>query len=61
MFFTRLVNLNLITLLVYVPLIGAEYWTLRKANRKYLESNIRWTDHVRNEEICDIVKEERDI
>jgi len=46
-------NLNLITLILYVPLIGAEYWTLRKAAGKCLESNITWTDRVRNEELFD--------
>jgi hypothetical protein len=52
-------NLNLITLIVYIPLCAAEYWELRKADRKYLESNITWTDRVRNEELFDRVKEER--
>jgi len=42
-------------------LYGAETWTLRAADQKYLESfemwcwrrieKISWTDHVRNEEV----------
>ena len=57
--FTCLMNLNLNTLIVYIPLCAAEYWELRKADRKYLEST--WTDRVRNEELFDRVKEERSI
>ena len=44
-----------------MALYGAETWTLRAADRKYLESfemwcwrrmeKISWTDHVRNEEV----------
>jgi hypothetical protein len=44
-----------------MALYGAERWTLRAADQKYLESfemwcwrrmeKIRWTDHVRNEEV----------
>jgi len=44
-----------------MALYGAETWTLRAADQKYLEScemwcwrrmeNIIWTDHVRNEEV----------
>jgi hypothetical protein len=52
-------------------LYGAETWTLRKVDQKYLESfemwwwrrmeKISWTDHVRNEEVLRRVKEERNI
>jgi hypothetical protein len=52
-------------------LYGAEIWTLRKVDQKYLESfemwcwrrmqKISWTDRVRNEEVLHRVKEERDI
>jgi hypothetical protein len=48
---------------------GAEPWTLRAANQKYLESfemwrwrrmeKISWTDHVRNGEVLLRVKEQR--
>ena len=44
-----------------MALYGAETWTLRAADKKYLGSfemwccrrmeKIRWTDHVRNEEV----------
>jgi len=44
-----------------MDLYGAETWTLRAADQKYLESSeiwcwrrmekISWTDHVRNEEV----------
>jgi len=44
-----------------MALYGAETWTLRAADQKYLESfemwcwrrmdKISWTDHVRNEEV----------
>ena len=50
---------------------GAETWTLRAADQKYLESfemwcwrrmeKIRWTDHVRNEEVLFRVNEQRNI
>jgi hypothetical protein len=50
---------------------GAETWTLRKVDKKYLESfemwcskrmeKISWTDRVRNEEVLHRVKEERNI
>jgi hypothetical protein len=50
---------------------GAETWTLRKIDQKYLESfemwcwirmeTISWTDCVRNEEVLHRVKEERNI
>jgi hypothetical protein len=52
-------------------LYGAETWTLRKIDQKYLESfemwfwrrmeKISWTDRVRNEEVLHKVKEERNI
>jgi hypothetical protein len=52
-------------------LYGVENWTLRKVDQKYLESHemwcwrntekIRWTDHVRNEEVLKTVKEKRNI
>jgi hypothetical protein len=54
-----------------IALYGAETWTLRKMDQKYLESfemwcwrrveRISWTDHVRNEEVLHRVKEERNI
>ena len=50
---------------------GAENWTLRTADQKYLESfemwccrrmeKISWTDHVRNEEVLLRVNEQRNI
>ena len=50
---------------------GAETWTLRVADQKYLESfemwcwrrmeKIIWTDHVRNEEVLRSVNEQRNI
>jgi hypothetical protein len=50
-------------------LYGAETWTLRKVDQKYLErfemwcwrrmEKISWTDRVRNEEVLHRVKEER--
>ena len=52
-------------------LYGAEVWTLRKSDQKYIESfemwywrrmeKISWTDRVKNEEILHRVKEERNI
>jgi hypothetical protein len=52
-------------------LCDAETWTLRKVDRKYPESfemwcwrtmeKISWTDHVRNEEVLQRVREERNI
>jgi hypothetical protein len=52
-------------------LYGAETWTLRKINHKYLESfetwcwrrkqRISWTDHVRNEDAVQGVERERNI
>ena len=54
-----------------IALHGAETWTLRKVDQKYLESfgrwcyrrmeKISWTDHVRNEEVLQGVKEQRSI
>jgi hypothetical protein len=49
---------------------GAETWTHRKVDQKYLYSSkicwrrmerIKWTDHVRNEEVLQRVKEERNV
>ena len=49
---------------------GAETWTLRAADQKYLESfemwcwrrmEISWTDHVRNEEVLFRVNEQKNI
>ena len=50
---------------------GAETWTLRAADQKYLESfevwcwrrmeKISWTDHVKNEEVLLRVNEQRNI
>jgi hypothetical protein len=52
-------------------LYGAETWTLRKVDQKYLESFEMWcwrraekiscTDRVRNEDVLHSVKEERNI
>ena len=52
-------------------MFGAETWTLREADQKYLESfemwcwtrmeKISWTDHVRNEEVLLRVNEQRNI
>ena len=54
-----------------IALYGAETWTLRPVDQKYLESfemwcwrrmeKISWTDHVRNEEVLLRVKEQRNI
>ncbi|KDR16678.1 hypothetical protein L798_09068 [Zootermopsis nevadensis] len=54
-----------------VTLYGAETWTLRKKEQKYLESfemwcwrrieKIRWTDRVTNEEVLRRVNEQRNI
>lgn len=50
---------------------GAETWTFRKVDRKYLESfevhycrrmeQIVWTDRLKNEEVFQRVKKERNI
>jgi hypothetical protein len=54
-----------------MALYGAETWTLRKVDQKYLESfetwcwrrmeKISWTERVRNEDVLHRVKEERNI
>jgi len=54
-----------------MALYGAETWTLRAADQKYLErfdmwccrrmEKITWTDHVRNEEVSLRVNEQRNI
>jgi hypothetical protein len=54
-----------------ISLYGAEIWTLRKVDEKYLESYKRWcwrrmeiiiwTDRVRHEAVLQRVKEERNI
>jgi hypothetical protein len=74
--FTSKLDLNLRKKLVKcyiwsIPLYGAETWTLRKVDQKYLEifemwcwrrmEKIIWTDRVRNEEVLHRVKEERNI
>ena len=65
--FTSKVELNLRQKLV---LYDAVTWTLQKLDQKYLEIfemwcwrriDIRWTDHVRNEEVLERVKEGRNI
>jgi hypothetical protein len=71
--FTSTLDLNLRKKLVKcyiwtITLYGAETWTLRATDQKYLESfevwcwrsmEISWTDHVRNEEVLLRVNEER--
>ena len=74
--FTRRLDLNLRKELVKcyiwsIALYGAETWTLRAVDQKYLQSfemwcwrrmeKISWTDRVRNEEVLLRVKEERNI
>jgi hypothetical protein len=74
--FTSKLDLNLRKKLVKcyiwsITLYGAETWTLRKVDQKYLESLEMWcwrrmekvscTDRVRNEEVLHRVKEERNI
>jgi len=74
--FTSKLDLNLRKKLIkcYIwsmALYGAETWTLRAADQKYLESfemwywrrmeKIRWTDHVRNEGVLLRVNEQRNI
>jgi hypothetical protein len=54
-----------------MALYGAETWTFRAADQKYLETfemwcwrrmeKISWTDHVRNSEVLLGVKEQRNI
>ena len=66
--FTSKLDLNLRKKLVKcyfwsMALCGAETWTLRPADQKYLESfemwcwrrmeKISWTDHVRNEDVLE--------
>ena len=72
--FTSKLDLNLRKKLIkcYIwsmALYGAETWTLRAADQKYLESfemwcwgrmvKMSWTDHVRNEEVLLRVNEQR--
>jgi hypothetical protein len=73
--FTSKLDLNLRKKLVKcyiwsISLYGAERWTLRKMDKKYLESfemwcwrrtEISWIDRVRHEEVLHRVKEERNI
>ncbi|PNF25648.1 hypothetical protein B7P43_G00624, partial [Cryptotermes secundus] len=74
--FTSKLDLNLRTKLVKcyvwsIALYGAETWTLRAVDQKYLESfemwcwrrmeKISWTDYVRNEEVLFRVSEQRNI
>jgi hypothetical protein len=74
--FTSKLDLNLSKKLVKcyiwsIALCGAETWTLRKEDLKYLESfemwcwrrmkKISWTDRVRNDEILQRVKKDRNI
>ena len=74
LFFTSKLDLNLRKKLVkcYIwsmALYGAETWTLRAADQKYLQSfemwccgrmeKIIWTDHVRNEDVLLRVSEQR--
>jgi len=54
-----------------MALYGAETWTLQKVDKKYLENfgmwcwrrmkMISWANHVRNEEVLQRIKEERNI
>jgi hypothetical protein len=74
--FTSKLDLNIRRKLVKcyiwsIALCGAETWTLRKIDQKYLASfemwcwrrmeKISWTDRVRNEEVLHRVKEDRNI
>ena len=74
--FTSTLDLNLKKKLVKcyiwsIALYGAETWTLRAVDKKYLESfemwcwrrmdKISWTDYVRNEEVLLEVNEQRNI
>jgi len=76
LFYTSKLDLNLRKKLVkcYIwsmALCGAETWTLRAADEKYLESfevwwwrrmeKVGWTHHVRNEELLLRVNEQRSI
>ena len=54
-----------------IALYGAKTWTIRAGDQKHLESSdmwcwrrvekIRWTDHVRNEEVLLRIKKQRNI
>jgi hypothetical protein len=72
--FTRKLDLNLRKKLVKcymwsIALYGAETWTLRTVDQKYLQSfemwlwrrmeKMIWNDRVRNEEVLERVKKER--
>jgi hypothetical protein len=74
--FTSKLDLNLRKKLVkcyiwIIILYGAKTWAYRKVDQKHVESfemwcwrrmeMIRWTDHVRKEEVLHRVKEERNI
>ena len=70
--FTRKLDLHLRKKPVRCHILyGAETWTLRKVDQKYLKSiemwcwirmeKISWADHVRNLEVLQSVKEERNI
>ena len=67
-----LMNYNFLQCYIWsMALYGAEIWTLRAADKKYLGSfemwcwrrmeKIIWTDHVRNEEVLLRVNEQRNI
>jgi hypothetical protein len=66
-----LCNIKFVLCISNIALYGAETWTFRKVDQKYLESfemwcwrrmeKISWTDRVRNEEVLHSVKEERNI
>ena len=71
-YFQRVTEVALIKCYIWsMALYGAETWTLREVDRKYLESfemwcwirleKISWTDHVRNEEVLLRVNEQRNI
>jgi hypothetical protein len=75
-FFTSTLDLELRKKLVKcyiwsIALYGAETWTLRAVHQKHLESfemwcwrrmeKIRWTDHVKNEDVLLRVEEQRNI
>jgi hypothetical protein len=71
-FFIDIIPPKLIKCYIWsIALYGAEKWTLRKIDQKYLESfemwcwrrmeKISWTDRVRNAEILHRVKEKRNI
>jgi hypothetical protein len=63
--FTNTLDVNLRKKLVKcyiwtIALYGAETWTPRAADQKYVEK-ISWTEHVRNEEVLLRVKVQRNI